>query len=140
MKMGMLDEVKQEIIGRHQPSVQDQRPETKKGRRKRTEMSKAEIEAYRQKKIAEEEARMLKQARAKQPGGEETKKGRRRNGNEDGGKPDRAEPVNAPERGTRETRKRALRPLGPLEPLHLLKIPGLPEGDCLAICYVRGAE
>ena len=29
--------------------------------------------------------------------------------------------------------------LQPLQPLYLFKIPGLPEGDCLAICLVHGA-
>lgn len=30
--------------------------------------------------------------------------------------------------------------LEPLQPLYLLKIPGLPKGDCLAVCLVHGVE
>ena len=30
--------------------------------------------------------------------------------------------------------------LEPLQPLYLLKIPGLPKGDCLAICLAHGAD
>lgn len=46
----------------------------------------------------------------------------------------------APRRGERKNKgdSRPIRPLEPLVPLHLLKIPGLPEGDFLAICYVKG--
>ena len=30
--------------------------------------------------------------------------------------------------------------LEPLQPLYLLKIPGLPKGDCLAICLAHGSD
>ena len=108
-------------------------------KREKKPKSKAEIEAYRQKKMREEEERYLGKAekpprkrRAKSveaPHPAETAqepcvKRKRRHSAQDG---DPAAP-------------KVPAMLQPLQPLYLLKIPGLVKGDCLAICLVHGVE
>lgn len=114
-------------------------------------MSKEDLEKYRQKKMAEEEARYLKDTKPKrtrkaksvvhpsaavqklptidaldvepspQRLAESKQRRRRRKGAEAGDQA--AEP-------------QVMKPLQPLQPLYLLKIPGL-EKACLAICLAR---
>lgn len=127
-------------------------PKHKRRRKTLDEMSPAEIEAFRQRKMREEEARVLGK-----PVNAPKKRRRRR-------KHEAETPVEKPVK-TKQKRaaKKTINPgnpveqvekqlvhksrspktpkmLQPLTPLYLLKIPGLPEGDCLAICYVKGAS
>jgi len=84
-------------------------------------MTKEEREEYRQKKMLEEEARYLKKE----------KKSRKIYGST-------AKII--PEKKERVKKIRTPKILQPLQPLYLLKIPGLPKGDCLAICLAHGAD
>lgn len=159
--MSLIDEVKAEVIQRSVGSVQptnDKPVEPVKRRRRRgedpSEMTKEEREAWLAKKRAEEEARYLghsetpkrrKSAEAKEPSAKVAKKSVKA---EKPAVQAEKQPLKRtqPAQQTRQTRKTrtedAKRPkiLQPLEVLYLLRIPGLPKGDCLAICYARGAD
>ena len=98
-------------------------------KREKKPMTKAEIEAYRQRKMREEEERYL---------GKPTKKAKKEKRSTPRNETvRRAEPEKA--KIPQESMKRP-RMLEPLRPLYLLKIPGLPRGDCVAVCLVHGAD
>lgn len=134
--MGMLEEAQAEIMERaKRAGGKDAKPEPMRRRKEKRDMTKEEREAYIQKKMAEEEARLLKKARGAEP------VKRKRKVFAPKPQVQQKEVTDKPERAGRkrpQKEKGALLPLQPLRPLHLLKIPGLPEGDFLAICYVRG--
>lgn len=122
----VIDEVRQRIRSKDdgQPEQKKNEPET--GKRKRR--TKEEIEAYRQRKMREEEERYLgeqaepkKQAKAKKENAKPSEDPRPRN------------------KAKKQAAPSIPKMLGPLEPLYLLRIPGLPKGDCVAICIVHGA-
>ena len=131
--MSVLEEIESEIIQRHQT----QKPESGSGKPEKKEhggkkggknaMTKAEIEAYRQKMMEKEEARYL----GKMPNASKPKANRYDK------KKTRCEKT---ETKTKSRKAKVPKMLQPLEPLYLLQIPGLPKGDCLAICYARGAD
>lgn len=99
-------------------------------------MTKAEREAFRARKMKEEEDRYLGKAlkarsrkakaapRADLPTPEQVRQA--------------TEIAYANPNPPREPKRPKL--LEPLQPLYLLKIPGLPKGDCLAICLAHGAD
>ena len=101
-------------------------------------MTKAEREAFRTRKMREEEERYL---------GKPSKKAKpRKVPREQELSPNQicqmvelmhANP-NPPRTPPYDTRRPKM--LEPLQPLYLLKIPGLPKGDCLAICLAHGAD
>ena len=130
--MGMLEEAKAEIMerrGRHaaeKPAEKATRP-----RKEKRDMTKEEREAYRQKKMEEEEARILKKSRAPSEGSEKAPRRKSKRAQLDG------DDARVCEKDRPVARLKALQPL---EPLYLLRIPGLPKGDCLAICYARGSD
>ena len=100
-----------------------------KERRKDKPKTKAEIEAYRQKMIEKEEAMYLrKRDSPKKPEAQDRPKVRRKKRNDDGKAQDRVRVPKTPKM------------LEPLQILYLLKIPGMPKGDCIAICLAHGAE
>lgn len=155
--MSTLDEIKKEIVDRHQsagpqpdtPASQEapkEKPNQVKPAKK--EMTKAEIEAYKQKMMEKEEARYLgKPAKS-------SKKAKKAKSS----KPAKTEKPAKPAKSVKKTKKvqkskkeqKVQKPpvqaakmpkiLKPLVPLYLLRIPGLPKGDCLAICYAEGAD
>ena len=172
--MALIDDVNAEIVQRNKnkrdlteefererlaergivPFENDAPAEIPKRRRRRKtldEMSPAEIEAFRQKKMREEEDKVLGKS------GDAPKKQRRRRKQETekpAQKSVRAQRtrsvkksakskeagVSLPKQPLRKSRSpKTPKMLQPLTLLHLLKVPGLPEGDCLAICYVKGA-
>ena len=105
---------------------------------KERQMTKAEREAFRTRKMREEEERYL---------GKPSKKAKpRKVPHEQELSPQQvrqdvelmhANP-NPPQTSPYEPRRPKM--LEPLQPLYLLKIPGLPKGDCLAICLAHGAN
>ena len=124
----MLSEVIEEIKeGVKKRSVS---PEDTPGKKKsggRQQMTKAEIAAYRERKILEEEAKYLKEKAVKKKVAKDRTE----------------EPADKP---VKRRRRKAVvsepetpKMLSPLQPLYLLKIPGLPDGDCIAICLAKGA-
>lgn len=121
--MALIDEIQDDIKSQRKSAPEGQAPaEPKKKRHRRT---KAEMEAYRQKKIAEEEARYLAMQNSGKPNAgakQRTKKA-----------PQKAASKQSAPVGIQNTV-----PLSPLTPLYTLKIPNLPKGDCLVICYGRG--
>ena len=150
--MSAIDEIKKEIIERHQaagpqpdtPAEAQEAPKEKPNQVKpaKKEMTKAEIEAYKQKMMDKEEARYLGKPAKSSKSAKKAKKA----------KP--AKPAK-PEKKTKKVQKskkeqKVQKPpvqtakmpkiLKPLVPLYLLRIPGLPKGDCLAICYAEGAD
>lgn len=142
----MLDDAKAEIMERaKRAGGKDAKPEPTTRSKQKRDMTKEEREAYIQKKRAEEEARLLKKANSATPDKDDrpkrlekpTRKKRKEN---DADKERKAGEPEAPRRRERKNKGDScpIRPLEPLVPLHLLKIPGLPEGDFLAICYVKG--
>lgn len=160
--MGLMEEVKADVIQRNTGGVQpvepkkEAAPEPKKARRRKNpeDMTKEEREAWLAKKRAEEEARYLgqsetpkrrKSAEANEPSAKVAKKSVKA---EKPAVQAEKQPLKQNQRTqqTRQTRQKrtedAKRPkiLQPLEVLYLLRIPGLPKGDCLAICYARGAD
>lgn len=106
-----------------------------KAKKKERKMTKAELEAFRARKMREEEERYL---------GKQSKKA----------KPQKAKAAARTDLPIPEQVRQAVeiayanpnpprepnRPkmLEPLQPLYLLKIPGMPKGDCLAVCLVHG--
>ena len=150
--MSAIDYIKNEIIQRHQVPVPDQESSKhekteKKPNVEKKAMTKAEIEAYKKKMMEREEARYL---------GKESKYSRKHVKNVKKMKPKESKPSkytakhdakqkkekkNYPDNAVTKIAKSDVpRMLQPLEPLYLLRIPGLPKGDCLAICYARGAD
>lgn len=150
--MSAIEDIKNEIIQRHQVRVPNQEP-TKpkksdnpddKPKGKKKAMTKAEIEAYKQKMIEREEARYLgkesndsrkqvKKVKQKEP------KPSKSESKQDAKQ--KKELKKAPDKAVPKRAKAEMpRMLQPLEPLYLLRIPGLPKGDCIAICYARGAD
>ena len=156
--MSTLDEIKKEIVERHQsagpqpdaPAASQEAPKKKPNQVKpaKKEMTKAEIEAFKQKMMEKEEARYLgKQAKS----AKKSKKAK-------SSKPAKTEKPAKPAKSVKKTKKvqkskkeqKVQKPpvqaakmpkiLKPLVPLYLLRIPGLPKGDCLAICYAEGAD
>lgn len=145
----MLDDAKAEIMERaKRAGGKDAKPEPTTRSKQKRDMTKEEREAYIQKKRAEEEARLLKKASSSKPEKKDRpeirekpeRRTRRRLNESDAAKEQKAGELEAPRRRERKNKgdSRPIRPLEPLVPLHLLKIPGLPEGDFLAICYVKG--
>ena len=112
------------------PQADVENPPRKK--REKKPMTKAEIEAYRQKMMEKEEARYLGKsaigAAGRNPKGKKAKKSAKKR------KQRKAVDNDKPVKKSRMPKM-----LQPLQPLYLLKIPGLPKGDCIAICYARGA-
>ena len=147
--MSAIDDIKNEIIQRHQVPVPDQESSKhekteKKPNVEKKAMTKAEIEAYKKKMMEREEARYL---------GKESKYSRKHVKNVKKMKPKESKPSkytakhdakqkkDYPDNAVTKIAKSDVpRMLQPLEPLYLLRIPGLPKGDCLAICYARGAD
>ena len=149
--MSAIEDIKNEIVRSHQVPVPDSNQEkpSKKPKGEKKAMTKAEIEAYRQKMMEREEARYLgkeskdprkrvkqvkqvKQVKPKEKPYKSNAKQDAKQNKEQKKAPDKAVPKRA--------KAEMPRMLQPLEPLYLLRIPGLPKGDCLAICYVRGAD
>ena len=166
--MALIDEVKAEVIQRNTGGVQpveqkkETAPEPKKTRRRKNpeDMTKEEREAWLAKKRAEEEARYLgqsetpKRRKSAEANGPSAKVAKKSIKAEKPAVQAEKQPLKRTQqsqqnqrtqqtRQTRQTRTEdAKRPkiLQPLEVLYLLRIPGLPKGDCLAICYARGAD
>ena len=135
--MGLMGETVTEVTDRIKKDralkQEPEKPKREKPKREKPKMTKEEIEAYRQRKMAEEEARYLKM-----DGGDGKKRARRK-------KCEPEKPAAKQKRGRKrrsEDEPTPVRPkiLKPLVPLHLLRIPGLPKGDCIAICYVEGVD
>lgn len=126
-------------------------PKHKRRRKTLDEMSPAEIEAFRQRKMREEEARVLgkpvdapkrRRRRCKQEAETSVQKPvktKRQRASKKTIKPGNPEEQVEKQFVRKSRSPKTPRMLQPLTPLYLLKIPGLPEGDCLAICYVKGA-
>ena len=150
--MSAIDDIKNAIIQRHQVPVPNQESSKhekteKKPNVEKKAMTKAEIEAYKQKMMEREEARYL---------GKELNGSRKRVKNVKKMKPEDPKPSKRSakhDENQKNEKKNCTakavakmvksdvpRMLQPLEPLYLLRIPGLPKGDCLAICYARGAD
>lgn len=150
--MNLLEEVKKEIVGQKgQVEAAQEKPKRQRAKR---EMSKEDREKYRQKKMAEEEARYLKEAKPKrtkrtrkdksvvhpsaavqklptidaldvEPSPQRLAAPKQRRRRREGA--EAGEPAAEPQ---------VMKPLQPLQPLYLLKIPGL-EKACIAICLAR---
>lgn len=153
--MALLGEVTAEIIQKHESTKAKagvglqqlgaslvEKPKPKRRQKTLADMTPAEVEAFRQRKMREEEARVLGKSM------DAPKKQRCRGKSEADTpvkKPVKAKKADKPAvQAVRKTSRKTQSPkmpkmLQPLTPLYLLKIPGLPEGDCLAICYVKGA-
>ena len=156
--MSTLDEIKKEIVERHQsagpqpdtPAASQEAPKEKPNQVKpaKKEMTKAEIEAYKQKMMEKEEARYLgkpakkakksKKAKPEKPEkpAKSVKKAKKVQKVQTSKKEQKVQKVQKPPVQTVKMPKI----LKPLVPLYLLRIPGLPKGDCLAICYAEGAD
>lgn len=111
---------------------------TKRTPTKERKMTKAEREAFRARKMREEEERYL---------GKSSKKAKPRKVlREQELSPQQVRQAvelihpnpNPPRTSPCEPRRPKM--LEPLQPLYLLKIPGLPKGDCLAICLAHGSD
>lgn len=163
--MALIDEIKGEILQQRgacpaaSPTQGDENPKPKRTRQSK-EMTDEEREAYILKKQAEEEARYLgKSAKGKRRGrkpkiaqADEAEKAerpakvirrrRRRKKQETDVQSVQAMPMKSTRkpRGAKGKGRKLPKVLSPLEPLYLLRIPGLPKGDCIAICYARGAD
>lgn len=150
--MSAIEDIKNEIIQRHQVPVPNQKPEKpekpdKKPKGEKKAMTKADIEAYKQKMMEREEARYLgkeskgsrKQVNKVKQMKQKESKPSKTNAKKDAKQ--KKEQKKAPDKAMPKRAKSEMpRILQPLEPLYLLRIPGLPKGDCLAICYARGAD
>ena len=144
--MSAIDEIKKEIIERHQsagpqpdtPAAQEA-PKEKANQVKpaKKKMTKAEIEAYKQKMMEKEEARYLgKPAKTSKPSKPKAQKPKVEKKVEK-----KAEKkVEKPKPKEKERLPKMPKILPPLEPLYLLRIPGLPKGDLIAVCIVHGAD
>ena len=150
--MSAIDDIKNAIIQRHQVPVHNQessKPEkTEKNQNvEKKAMTKAEIEAYKQKMMEREEARYLgKESKCsrklvKNVKKMKTKESKPSKYNAKHDAKQKKEKKNYTDKAVTKMEKSDIpRMLKPLEPLYLLRIPGLPKGDCLAICYASGAE
>jgi len=161
--MALIDEAKAEVIQRYTGAVQPmaeapvgELKKTSKTRRRNPEdMTKEEREAWLQKKREEEEARYLKDraenkgAKVAQPEAKvkRVRKAKAESASNPAPKPapkptSKPVPKSVPKPVQRCRKAEPQRPriAQPLEPLYLLRIPGLPKGDCIAICYARGAD
>lgn len=114
-----------------------------KERKSSKPQTKEEIEAYREKKMREEEARYLRAAKKEsgeikeEPKKEVEVKRKRKE----------IKKVNEEQKPKKRRRRRTHecvvdvprqpKMLQPLQPLYLLKIPGLPKGSCIAICLAH---
>lgn len=113
-------------------------------KREKKPMTKAEIEAYRQRKMREEEERYLGKPAKKQRKKRSAKPVKPvkpvRSVKQEGEKPKKMEKQDmASKIGAKRGRPRkAPEALQPMQPLHLMKIPGLPKGDYIAIYLVHG--
>lgn len=135
-----LNEVLDEIRAARHTGGSDEEKKPVRAKRTQTKdrpMTKAEREAFRARKMREEEERYL---------GKQPKKAKpRKVPSEQELSPQQVrhavELMHAnpnPPRTPREPQRPKM--LEPLHPLYLLKIPGLPKGDCLAICLAHGAD
>ena len=153
--MSVIEDIKNEIIQRHQvtvPNQEHEKPENqdktdKKQNGEKKAMTKAEIEAYKQKMIEREEARYLgneSNCSRKQVKKVKKVKQKEQNPYKSDSKQDSKKKKEQKKVPYKAVPKRANaempRMLQPLEPLYLLRIPGLPNGDCLAICYASGTD
>lgn len=136
--MALIDEIKSEIMQGKEMTPKPVSPESEAAKepkkRQRREKTPEEIEAYRQKKMAEEEARYL---------GETPKKRRKRKAKEEKApekapvkrrrrrRKDKAQDIQKAQKSPRKLKVQSPKVLQPLEPLYLLRIPGLPKGDCI---------
>ena len=148
--MSAIEDIKNEIVRSHQVPVPDSNQEkpSKKPKGEKKAMTKAEIEAYRQKMMEREEARYLgkeskdprkrvKQVKPKEKPHKSNAKQDAKQNKEQKKAPDKAVPKRA--------NAKMPRMLQPLEPLYLFRIPGLPKKECLrmnaslqyieALCY-----
>ena len=157
--MSTIEEIKKEIIERHQaagpqpdtPAAPE--PPKEKPKPVKREKTKAEIEAYRQKMMEKEEARYLGKVAS---GIIKRKKTSQQNPKAENKPVQKAKPKaksKAKSKAPRKVQKvqkaekaekvvkapKMPKILKPLVPLYLLRIPGLPKGDCIAICYAEGA-
>ena len=155
--MSTIEEIKKEIIERHQaagpqpdtPAVPE--PPKEKPKPVKREKTKAEIEAYRQKMMEKEEARYLgkvasgiiKRKKTSQQKPKAEKKPVQKKVKVKSKAPRKVQKVQKAEKADKAEKvvKAPKMPkiLKPLVPLYLLRIPGLPKGDCIAICYAEGA-
>ena len=153
--MSTLDEIKKEIVERHQsagpqpdaPAAAQESPKEKTNQVKpaKKEMTKAEIEAYKQKMMEKEEARYLGKPAKKAKSSKPAKSEKPEKSEKKAKKPKKVQKVQKSKKEQKVQKppvQTAKMPkiLKPLVPLYLLRIPGLPKGDCLAICYAEGAD
>lgn len=147
--MSAIEDIKKEIVQRHQVPIPNNEPKKsekadKKPKGEKKAMTKAEIEAYKQKMIEREEAMYL--GKESKDSRKQVKKVKQREPkpSKSDSKQDakqKKEQKKAPDKAVPKRAKAEVpRILQPLEPLYLLRIPGLPKGDCIAICYARGAD
>lgn len=137
--MALIDEVKSEIMQRlgrsaakHVDPPDQQAPTEQPKRRRRRKnpenMTKEELEAYKQKMMEKEEEKYLGPLNVK-------KARKRRRKNQD------KEELPIKDNGKQEKRAENLpKMLQPLQPLYILKVPGLPKGDALVVCLAHGVE
>jgi hypothetical protein len=140
--MSVIEDIKNEIIRSHKVPVSNQKHESdKKPKSKKKAMTKAEIEAYKQKMIEREESRYLGKASKDSKGSRKCVKQASQVKPKEQNKSNNSKQKKAPDNSsTKRANTDMPRILQPLEPLYLLRIPGLPKGDCLAICYARGVD
>ena len=147
--MSAIEDIKNEIIRSHQVPVPDSNQEkpSKKPKGEKKAMTKAEIEAYRQKMMEREEARYLgKQSKKREKAEKSGKSGKSGKTRTNGPKPRKEsgakteEKVQKVQKVQKAQSKMLEMPkmLKPLVPLYLLHIPGLPKGDGIVICYAEG--
>lgn len=141
--MAAIDEIRQELIQKSRasgPKPGDAEKPVRPEKAKKIQTPE-EREAYRQKMIAREEARMLAkagQAQEKASGKPTASKAKAK-------KPSAKKPTarkskrRKPSRETSRATVRTPKAIGPLEPLYILQIPGLPKGDRIVVCYAKGA-
>ena len=144
--MALIDEVKGEIMQRHEKAVEQrigpkeqnaqEAPAEKPRRRRRKNienMTKEEVEEYKRKMMEQEEARYL--------GSHKKARGRLRKQNpEQAQKSDSVLVAPKVQKEPKARQSRTPRMLQPLEPLYILKVPGLPKGDAIVICLTHGVE
>ena len=156
--MSTLDEIKKEIVERHQsagpqpdaPAASQEAPKEKPNQVKpaKKEMTKAEIEAFKQKMMEKEEARYLGKPAKSSKKAKKAKSSKPEKPEKKAKSEKKAKKVQKVQKSKKEQKvqkppvQAAKMPkiLKPLVPLYLLRIPGLPKGDCLAICYAEGAD
>lgn len=140
--MSAIEDIKKEIIRSHQVPVPESNQEktSKKPKGEKKAMTKAEIEAYRQKMMEREEARYL----GKQPKPKKAEKAGKSGKTKASGLKSQKESVAKTEEKVQKVKKgvenvmKMPKMMKPLIPLYLLHIPGLPKGDGIVICYAEG--